>query len=291
MKKKIFVIISLIFTAFTTYAVNLIAGSFNVLGTYRENHEFSDERLRLAAKIVAYHDFDVFGTQETQYWQIQGLLKSGIYNVSGVNVEGQIPTSKNRWTNAIFYKKDKYELIDSGAFFLTKTPDEKSKATYWKEKQYRNCNWVKLKDKISGKEFYFFNTHFGLNSIVRLHSAKLFVERIKQITKGLPFFTAGDYNTRPTETATIKALLESGILFDSWKVSEMKPYGPGGSFVNMLYNRPINGVVRDCSDANKKIDYIFVSKHIKVKKCAVIADNIGGAYPSDHLPLAAYLEF
>ena len=291
MKKNIFLVASLILSVISAHATSLIAGSFNVLGTYRETHEFSDERLRLAVSLVEYHDFDVFGTQETQYWQIQGFLKSGIYNMVGVNVEGFEPAPQKRWTNAIFYKKDKYELLDKGAFFLTKTPDKHSMATYWKEKQFRNCNWAKFKDKASGKEFYFFNTHFGLNSTVRLNSAKLFVERIKQITKGATFFTAGDYNTKATEQATVNALLESGVLVDSWKISETKPYGPSGSFVNMLYNRPINGVVRNYSDPNKKIDYIFVSKNVKVKKCAVIADNIGGAYPSDHLPLEAYLEF
>ncbi len=291
MKKKILLAVSFILTVVSAHAVNLIAGSFNVLGTYKETHEFSDERLRLAVNIAEYHDFDVFGTQETQYWQIQGFLKNGIYNCVGVNVEGQVPTAKNRWTNAIFYKKSKYTLLESGAFFLTKTPDTHSKATYWKEKQFRNCNWAKFKDNASGKEFYFFNTHFGLNSIVRLNSAKLFVAKIKEITKGAPFFTAGDYNTKATETATVNALLEGGVLFDSWKISEIKPYGPAGSFVCMLYNRPINGAKRDWNDPTKKIDYIFVSKNVKVKKCAVIADNIGGAFPSDHLPLEAYLEF
>ena len=278
--------------ALSAQAAQMLVGSFNLLGTYKKDHEFSDERLRLAARLVDYHEFDVFGTQENQFWQTEGLLKSGVYACVGVNVEGETPSAKNRWTNNIFYKKDRFEMLESGAFFLTPTPDTPSKAAEWGEKQFRNCNWAKFKDKISGKEFFFFNTHFGLTPKARLNAAKLFVQKIAEITKGATFFTSGDYNTSQTETATLDALLktEPQLLFDSWKISKMPPYGPKGSFAGMLYNRPIRNS-RVAGNPVSKIDYIFVSKDVKVQKCAVITDNIGGAYPSDHMPIEAHVEF
>lgn len=282
----------LAFAALSAQAAQMLVGSFNLLGTYRQDNEFSDERLALAARLVDYHEFDVFGTQENQFWQTEGLLKSGVYACVGVNVEGKTPAPSERWTNNIFYKKDRFEVLESGAFFLTPTPDQHSKATEWGEKQFRNCNWVKFKDKLSGKEFYFFNTHFGLTPKARLNTAKLFVAKIAEITKGATFFTAGDYNTKQTETKTLDAILNTkpGLIFDSWKISEMPPYGPKGSFVCMLYNRPIRNS-RLVENPSFKIDYIFVSKDVKVKKCAIITDNLGGAYPSDHLPIEAHVEF
>ncbi|MFR6032907.1 MAG: hypothetical protein ACLUKN_06820 [Bacilli bacterium] len=39
-----------------------------------------------------------------------------------------------------------------------------------------------------------------------------------------------------------------------------------------------------------KIDYIFVSPNVSVKKCAVIANNVDGTFASDHLPIIAVVE-
>ncbi len=281
---KLFILIAC--TILNASTINV--ASFNVLGTYPQNAEFTNERTELAADLVQFHEFDVFGTQETRFWQIEGFLKSGVYAVEGVNVEGETPTISNHWTNAIFYRKDRFEVIEKGHFWLANNPNEKSKDWHG-EKQFRNCNWIKLRDKKLNKEFYFFNTHFGLNPKVREESAKLFVKKIKEIAKDAPFVTTGDYNTRQTEKKTLKELLGSKFLFDSWKISKRKPYGPKGTFICMHYNRPINGS-RLVEDPSIKLDYIFVSTHVEVKKCGVITDNIGGAYPSDHLPIIAVIK-
>ncbi len=285
MKKRYFAKLLIAFACFVANASTINVASFNVLGTYPQDAEFTNERTELASDLVHFHEFDVFGTQETRFWQIEGFLKSGIYAVEGINVEGEIPTISNRWTNAIFYRKDRFEVLDKGHFWLAENPDKKSKGWHG-EKQFRNCNWVKFRDKKLNKEFYFFNTHFGLNPKVREESAKLFVKKIQEITKGASFVTTGDYNTKQREYITLNALLGSKVLFDSWKISKRKPYGPKGTFICMHYNRPINGS-RMVEDPVTKLDYIFVSKDITVEKCGVITDNIGGAYPSDHLPIIA----
>ena len=288
--KRIITISTLALAALASQAAEIIAGSFNLLGTYKQDDEFSKERLELAARLVDYHGFDILGTQETCFWQTQGLLKSGIYACVGVNVKGEVPAAANSWTNNIFYKKDRFEVLESGAFFLSPTPDTPSKAEEWGEKGFRNCNWAKFKDKVSGKEFFFFNTHFGLTPKARLNSAKLFVQKIAEIAKGATFLAAGDYNILWREYATINALTKSKLLFDSWKISKKPPYGPEGTWIEMLYNRRINGS-RWVENPELKLDFIFVSKDVKIRKCAVITDNIGGAYPSDHLPIEAYAEF
>ena len=85
-------------------------------------------------------------------------------------------------------------------------------------------------------------------------------------------------------------LTKSGYLRDSWAISEIPPYGPKGTFICMLYNKRINNS-KAVENPTLKIDYLFVSKAVKVLKCAAISDNIGGAYASDHLPIEAYVEF
>ena len=287
--KKIGIMIMLLATSLM-FAEDLKIGSFNILGTYPENAEFSDERAKFAADLVEYRDFDVVGLQEAQLWQVDAMLKSGTFEKSGLTVSGEVQNGKNWWGNIIIYKKKKFELVESGSFYLTDTPDQLSKPDKWGEKQYRNCNWVKLRIKKSGKEFFFFNTHFGLTPTSRVNMAKVFVAQIQKIAGDNIFFCSGDFNTVATEKATLDALLGSKYLFDSWKISKLAPYGPKGSFVCMVYNRRINGS-NEVDNPWRKLDYLFVSKGVKVLKCAVISDNVGGAYPSDHLPLEAYVKF
>ena len=58
---------------------------------------------------------------------------------------------------AIFYKKNQLSLLDSGNFWLSPTPERASLG--WDAACIRICTWGKFQDKVSGKQFYFFNTH------------------------------------------------------------------------------------------------------------------------------------
>lgn len=57
----------------------------------------------------------------------------------------------------IFYRTDKFELIDKGSFWLSETPDVMSKD--WGSAYYRICSYTILKQKSNGKSFVVFNTH------------------------------------------------------------------------------------------------------------------------------------
>ena len=58
---------------------------------------------------------------------------------------------------AIYYRADRVELLDSGTFWLSETPDEVSKG--WDGACKRTCTWALMRMKDSGKEFAYFNTH------------------------------------------------------------------------------------------------------------------------------------
>ena len=61
--------------------------------------------------------------------------------------------------SAIFYKKDRFKLIDSGDFWLRENPDEPGlgwDATCCN----RICSWGKFRDMETSKEFFFFCVHF-----------------------------------------------------------------------------------------------------------------------------------
>ncbi len=89
------------------------------------------------------------------------------------------------------------------------------------------------------------------------------------------------------DEASIAAVESGGFLANSEKLSQTRPSGEKGTYVKANWNR----VLCDSSDpATVKLDYIFVSKPVKVLSCSVLADNRKGHYPSDHRPIMAVVK-
>ena len=221
--------------------------------------------------LIQYHDFDIFGTQEGFYGQLQDLCEMPEYAYFGAGRDDGMNGGEH---SAIFYKTSRFSVVESGNFWLSETPDVPGKG--WDATCCnRICSWVKFKDKSTKKEFYFFNVHFDHQGVIaRKESGKLMVQKIKEITNGAPVICTGDFNSTP-ETEQILAM--QTILNDSRNVSAMPPYGPVGTFNGFKFDAPMKD----------RIDYIFVSKEFSVLKYAVLTDAKEQRYPSDHQPVVA----
>jgi len=75
--------------------------------------------------------------------------------------------------------------------------------------------------------------------------------------------------------------LADGLLKDSKALSKQPSYGTEGTF---------NGFKPDAS-MKTRIDYIFVTDGIHVKKYGVLNDIQYGHLPSDHFPVMIEVEF
>ena len=223
--------------------------------------------------LIRFRDFDMFGTQEGFQHQLQDILRMSEYAFIGAGRDDGKTAGEH---SAIFYKKDRFEVLDQGNFWLRETPDVPGKG--WDATCCnRICSWGKFKDKESGKTFFYFNVHFDHQGVVaRQESGKLMVARIKEIAKGEPVICTGDFNSTP-DTEQIQLLSE--FLNDSRAVTQEPPYGPEGTF-NRRFANPVGA---------GRIDYIFVSDGIDVLRYASLTDNNGMFYPSDHIPVMAEL--
>jgi GH35 family endo-1,4-beta-xylanase/endonuclease/exonuclease/phosphatase family metal-dependent hydrolase len=235
-----------------------------------------DKRKDHLKALIGYHDFDIFGVQEAQSEHQRDLCALPGYNWylgRGVD-DGKNPKQQ---ANSIFFKKDRLQLLDSGDFWLSETPDQPSLGWDVNNCCNRICSWVKLKDLRTQKELYFFNVHFDHQGVLaRQESGKLMVQKIKEIAKDMPAICTGDLNSTPDKEQihTLESLLN-----DAYKVSKTPPYGPEGTFNGFRFDAPLQ----------RRIDYIFVSKQITVWKYAALTDAKNLHYPSDHLPVAVHI--
>lgn len=230
-----------------------------------------EKRKDFLSQQLAFHAPDIFGIQEGLSVQVEYLDRS-LPGYSYIGVGRDDGKTKGEYC-AIFFKKDKFQLIGHHTFWLSERPDKVSKG--WDAAFERICTYAFFMDKNSGKIFLVFNTHFDhIGDEARQKSAELIVEMVNQINKdNLPVFIMGDFNLNE-KSDPITYLSQS--YNDTRNVSMESPFGPFGTFTGFEYHEPVKD----------RIDYIFCSKeNITIEKYGVLTDSKEQRYPSDHLPV------
>lgn len=276
-------ILTLTLFSFSALAVQaqLVVGSYNLrldIPKVDVGNEWSN-RVSMISDIIKFYEFDILGTQEGFAHQLEDLKKVlpnyGEYGVGrddGKNAGEQ---------SAIFYRKDKFDLLDSGSFWLSETPEKPSFG--WDAQKYRRvCSWILLKDKKTKKKLYCYNAHYDHQAnIARKESSKLILEKIKNMRKGTPVILTGDFNGNPS-TEWYKEIAQSNVLFDTYSQTPIKLEG------NPTYQEYGNA---ELLKGNDVIDHIFTTKDFKVKKWGILSNTFHGKYPSDHFPVITFLEW
>jgi endonuclease/exonuclease/phosphatase family metal-dependent hydrolase len=229
------------------------------------------------ASQMIFYEPDIFGIQEAlpqQVMDIAALLPK--YNYVGIGRDG---VGKGESSN-IFFRKDRFKVLQENTFWLSETPEKISKG--WDAALNRVCTYALLQDGKTKQVFLIFTTHLDhMGELARTNSIQLIVSKIKALnTKDYPVFLLGDFNSEPSEERIVNLKNE---MTDSRDISEEKPFGPSGTFNAFKHDEAVI----------KRIDYIFLSKEnpFKVVKYAVLSDSRDLKYPSDHLPVYIELRF
>jgi endonuclease/exonuclease/phosphatase family metal-dependent hydrolase len=235
------------------------------------------QRYPVISKLIRFHDFDIFGTQEGMYHQLQNLSDSlPGYKYIGVGREDGIRKSE---FSAIFYKTDKFKLLNSGNFWLAPVTDKPTIG--WDAALKRVCTWGEFQEKKTGFKFYLFNVHMDhVGVIARKESCKLILQKIKELKSTIPVILTGDFNVDQfNESYTL--LNTSDVLKDAYVLSPLK-YAEATTF---------NGFDITAS-GNRRIDHIFLTKHFKVDRYGILTDSYNrGHLPSDHLPVMIQVSY
>lgn len=271
-----FSILSLLFFSLG-FSQDVKVMSFNIrLNVASDKENAWPERRQDALDLLNYYHPDYFGVQEALPEQMKDI-KAGLKNYDYVGVGRDDGKEKGEFS-AIFYDTNRLQVIKSGTFWLSETPEVPSKG--WDAALNRICTYAFFKDKKSKKEFLAMNLHFDhIGKVARVKSSELILKKIKEMNpKNLPLTLTGDFNLTE-DSEPIKILSQN--LNDSFYHAETKPYGPKGTFTG--FN--VNEIPKD------RIDYIFV-KGFKIKSQRHINDRRENLlYPSDHFPVLAELAF
>lgn len=150
-------------------------------------------------KMLRAESPDIVGFQEPHRPQVD-FLKVNMSDYAtldmGVDSDANIVKSPDGGAHLmIMYRKARFILLDSGFFWLSDTPGKPSRG--WDAVCRRVTVWGKFRDRRSGKEFYYFDTHFdhkGMNA--RMHEARMMAAKMKEIAgEKAAVIMSGDLNT------------------------------------------------------------------------------------------------
>lgn len=216
------------------------------------------QRYPYIAELIQFHGFDVFGTQEGKYPQLQDLKQAMPgYDYIGVGRDDGRQAGEH---SAIFYRTARFEVLDHGDFWLSTITDRPNKG--WDAVLPRICTWGKFRDKQSGFTFLFFNLHMDHIGVqARAESAKLILEKIKEFPETLPVILTGDFNV-DQHSESYHLLNRSGVMRDAYETAAFR-YAPNGTF---------NGFHAD-RKTESRIDHLFLTPELKVEKYGILTDT------------------
>lgn len=214
----------------------------------------------------------IFGIQEGLYNQVTFFNDSlPSYNYVGV---GRDDGHSGGEYSAIYYLSERFELLESGNFWLSESPEVPSLG--WDANNIRIVTWVHLEDVYKEKSLFVFNTHFDhKGKIAREESAKLLVKRIEEIAgSDAPVFITGDFNVL-IDNSILEPIIET--YFSARRFAER-------SDTVHSFNAWGRGYL------NRNIDFIFFREARAVSFKTVIKDY-GVPYISDHYPIISHFEY
>lgn len=208
---------------------------------------------------------DVFGVQEALEYQVRFIEEMCGYESVGV---GRDNGKKEGEYMSIFWNKKKVSMLKWGTFWLSETPDKPSMG--WDAACKRTATWALMKDKRTGKKFYFVNTHLDhKGKEAQKNGLKLIVERIAEINPdGYPMILTGDFNMEPdnsnlkdldSKMQSVRKIAEKTDAHDTFN-----GWGRGKGIIDYIYVSGFSSCPEYQTVTKRYADRKFVSDHYPV---------------------------
>lgn len=249
--------------------------SYNIrMGVAKDGTNSWEYRYPATALMLQDQMPDVFGVQEAFEFQIR-FIEDNFADYDSVGVGRDNGKSEGEFMS-IFWNKKTVKMVKWGTFWLSETPEKPSKG--WDAACKRTATWALMKDKKTGKHFYYVNTHLDhRGSEARRQGLNLIVSRIDEINqKGYPMVLTGDFNMKPDDAAL------TGLEQRMQSARKIAPKTDNHATLN-LWGK---------GKADMVIDYVYVSGFSACPEYHTVNEKYGQwKFISDHYPVYAKLIF
>lgn len=284
---SIFFVFAAVCTTANTFSNSLKVGTYNIrfAGASGDSgwKDWSQRKTYVAQTIISY-DYDVIGINECrgviQLTNMQEMLGDTYDFV----LYGDLQNPESY--NPILYKKDKFNLLNSGVFFLNATDLTIPVISWDNSGNYRFAAYAKLQVKETGEIFYFFSTHLDHSGMTaRNEQTRILMEQVRKLAGSYPAIVSGDKNSSSVRVPFYNMMLS--YMQDSRNTATTKINLSSGD--GTLNKRTVDGkIVWDPAyKSSSRLDYIWIRGMI-ASEYRHIDDTFGNAEcPSDHLAIQA----
>lgn len=214
---------------------------------------------------------DSFGVQEcVKAWanRIDSSLKDSYARV-GVDCYGE---DVGNFGTYVYYRKDKYKVIETDTFWMSTTPDVPSQYNNSANMMNRTCTWVILENIETGFRYVHVNCHLDWGdqtaNVVQIQMVRNLILRFENM--GYPVFATGDYNTK-----------EGSVSYGQMLASE--------SIADSRYVADKSTATISHYDNQASVDFCFVTQNkMQVLEFDIIHNVREGVKVSDHNGVYTY---
>ncbi len=264
--------------------------SFNVRGSFRDAGRKNawPNRAALNVATIKRHAPTLVGLQECQRGNLAAYRKNLPHyeHLKGPRY-GNVPPYD---FNATLFDPGHLELLESGGFWLSETPQRPSRS--WETRVTRSANWALFRLGETGLPLLHLNTHLDHKSPpARRKGSSLIVREVDELLQRygpeIPVIVTGDFNCRPG-TLTYGNFTDGGFL-DTYLAagnSDAERANTFHAFEGIEYRDP------NPKRGPKRIDWILLKDpagRLRVLSHEILRDpdEHPGPYPSDHYPILA----
>ena len=254
------------------------AMTFNVrVDTALDGFNRWKQRRGAVIDLIAKNTPDIMALQETLYFQIEDIHKA--FPQYTTYSAGRKDGYKKGEACPIFFRTDRFTLLDMGTFWFSNTPNKpgsKSFGNIWP----RLCTWTHLADNETKQGFYIYNLHLAcISQKSRRESVKLLTRHIAKRKTDEPVIVLGDFNME-LDNPAMKYLKNNPfqILQDAWQA-----LNPKKKAIGTIHH--FTGKTR-----GPRIDHIPLSENATALEVKTDISSLNGKYPSDHFPVIAKIK-
>lgn len=244
-------------------------------------------RRAACVQIIQSRNPDIVCLQETGRGQNEDFIRAFPGFVAFGYPDPYVDTNPRRFQgikNVILYSRDRYEQTSAGIYWLSETPTIAGSKLPGTDLP-RHVTWLRLRDRVSKREFRVLNTHFALEQPIRVQEAKILSAEAAPYAPDFPQILAGDLNADRT-SAELNLLMDAG-----WQDSFESVHGaqePGSTGHGFVEPAPAAGIVPP--GRHGKIDFILFRGQWKSSGAEILREQVEGRFPSDHYFVSADLE-
>lgn len=271
--------------------------TFNIRGSFytRDGVNVWTNRAPLNVATITKANPDIIGFQEAHSGNLETYHEQLTAYHSVLGPPSDEPDLYDY--NPIFWKASRFDLLDSGGFWLSLTPDHWSKD--WDSVCVRAVTWVKLQCRMTGHILLHLNTHLDhIGEQARVAGSHLILQHLNAAAyRTLPTLVTGDFNCSPWTPDTGDAVTTT---FTDTSYQLFLKHGFTDTYLatgqqDTVHSNTYHGFEGEHYVAAHhhmawRIDWILLRDDgatLQPSSCTILHDAAPPLYPSDHYPVVA----